>query len=135
MNLKELTGNEACEGNYIAADDAGNLYLTANLGNGNKGDCVLKISENGKKADLAFECAESYGISIAQGYIFVSTYEADASHVYAYEQNGYKQVLSLNALPQSDNYAGIVYLNGCLYVTDQGYNGGARLLRTSALIK
>ena len=133
VNLKTLTGNDACEGSYIKANADGDLYLTANLGNGNKGDCVLKITADGTKAEKVLECAEAYGIDVAAGYIFLSTYEGASSHVYAYRESDYSQVMKLDALPDSENYAGIVYTGGKLYVSDQGYQGGARVLVTSSL--
>jgi len=134
VNLKMLTGNDACEGTYLVADSNGDLYMTANLGNGNKGDCVLKISANGTKAEKAFECTEAYGIDMANGYIFVSTYEGAQSHVYAYQQSDYHQVMKVDAIADSTNYAGVVYVDGKLYVSDQSYNSGARILVTPSLI-
>jgi hypothetical protein len=133
VNLKSLTGNEKCEGNYIKADTNGDLYLTANLGNGNKGDCVLKITSNGTKVEKAFECSEAYGIDMANGYIFVSTYEGAQSHVYAFKQSDYSQAMKLDALADSENYAGVAYAGGKLYISDQGYKGGARILMTTSL--
>ncbi len=133
VNLKTLTGNDACEGNYLKADSNGDIYLTANLGNGNKGDCILKIYSNGTKVQKVIDCTEAYGIDVGAGYIFVSTYEGATSHVCAFRQSDYSQVMSLNALPDSDNYAGIAFANGKLYVSDQGYKGGSRLLVSSSL--
>ena len=39
----------------------------------------------------------------------------------------------ISALAGSNNYAGVVYASARLYVTDQAYGAGSRLLRTSLL--
>lgn len=131
--LKALSGNTACEANYLKADGNGSLYITANLGGGSKGDSVLKLSENGTKLEKLFEVKEAYGIDMAEGYLFVSTYQGASSHVYVYKQSDYSLVKDITALEGSNTYAGVAYANQRLYVTDQTYGTGSRLLRTSSL--
>jgi hypothetical protein len=132
--LKALSNNTACEANYLKADGNGNLYITANLGGGSKGDSILKLSSNGTKLEKLFEVKEAYGIDLAEGYFFVSTYQGASSHVYVYNQTDYTLVKDFTALDGSNNYAGVVYASGRLYVTDQTYGTGSRLLRTSSLL-
>jgi hypothetical protein len=74
---------------------------------------------------------------MAEGYFFISTYQGASSHVYVYNQSNYALVKDIGALEGSNNYAGVAYASGRLYVTDQTYGAGgtgSRLLRSSSLL-
>lgn len=128
IDLKLLSENNKIEGNYLKVLDDGEIYMTANLGNGSKGDAVLKITSKGDEIKKVAEVSEAYGIDIKNGYIFVSTYLDNQSSVEVLSLEDYQKVASIGNMGDNTYYSAVTIVNGRIYIADQGYNEGSRIL-------
>lgn len=126
VSLAKRTGVEAADANYIALDDNGDIYVTIKLADGAKADAVGKFSSDGKTFEKVIDCEEAYGIAIAQGYIFVSTYHGEASAVNVYRLSDYSLVATLaDEVEDHSHYSQVVVCGNRIYVADQAYQTGA----------
>ncbi|MDD2959123.1 MAG: hypothetical protein PHE06_14155 [Lachnospiraceae bacterium] len=126
VNLAHKTEVEGADANYIVIADNGDMYVTIKLADGSKADAIAKLSSDGKTFEKVIDCAEAYGISIADGYILVSTYEGEASAVKVYKLSDYSLVATLGADVESHgDYSQVLMIGNRLYVADQGYQTGA----------
>lgn len=128
VDLPALMHTENFDANYLTLTDNGDIFLTANSGTGNKGDCVLKISSDGKKLLKKEEIREAYGIFYHKPYLFISTYLDMDSSVIILDDKKLKPSASVGKSPDSTPYTGVVFANNKIYITDQGYKGGSRIL-------
>lgn len=128
VNLPVLAKTESIEGTAIAFDEDGSFYMTANFGNGSKGDSILHISEDGKKILDKTTLNEAYGIDRYGSYLFVSTYMTGTSSVHVLNKEDFAQVAELGNLPDCTQYTGVVFRDGKLYIADQAYQEGSRIL-------
>lgn len=133
VELEALTKAETAEGTSMVFEEDGSFYLTANLGEGNKGDSVLHISADGKKVLGQIALHEAYGIDSSGRYLFVSTYLDSTSSVHVLEKNKMKQVAEIGNLPDCSQYSGVVFSGGRLYIADQTYQEGSRILVSGML--
>lgn len=133
VELDVLTGSEEAEGTCLAFDADGSFFLTANLGSGNKGDAVLHISADGKRVLKQTSLHEAYGLDLNGRYLFVSTYLDGTSAVHVLEKNSMKQVAEIGNLPDSTQYAAVVFRDGRIYIADQTYRDGSRILVSNVL--
>lgn len=133
IDLATVTKAEEAEGTCIVFDDDGSFYLTANLGSGNKGDSVLHISADGKKVLDQVELHEAYGLDLDGEYLFVSTYLDAISSVHVLNKNSLKEVAEVGNMEDCTQYADVVYANDRLYIADQTWQEGSRILRSHVL--
>lgn len=134
VGLSGLTGGNA-EAACIAFAGDGSFYLTANLGSGNKGDTVLHVSADGKKVLEQTDLGEAYGLALHGGYVFVSTYLDGISSVHVLERDGLKEIADVGNLPDCTQYAGVAFAAGRLYIADQTYQEGSRILVSNVIPK
>lgn len=133
-DIKALCGNDIAEGSYIAVDEAGIVYLTANAdGAGSKGDCVLKIAADGKSIISRTAIPEAYGTYYFNGYLLVSTYAGASSAVYVLNASDLSQVATIGGMADASNYSGVALVNKRIYISDQGFGGGDRILVSGEL--
>ncbi len=126
VNLAHVSGVDVADANYLAIADDGQLYLTIKLANGSKADSVARLSSDGKTLTKVIDCAEAYGIDIANGYIFVSTYKGTGSVVNVYKLSDYSLVATLAGdVPGHSHYSQVVMSGDRLYIADQAYQTGA----------
>lgn len=126
VSLANKTGVEGADGNYIAMDDSGTMYITMKLGDGSKGDCVVKADKEGKTFEKIIDCEEAYGISLADGYLIVSTYNGEGSVVNLYNVSDYKLAATLGGdVEKHGHYSQAFLVDNKLYIVDQGYQTGA----------
>lgn len=125
VNLARKTGAEQADANYLAIADNGDIYVTIKLANGAKGDAVGKFSSDGKTFEKVIDCEEAYGIAIAQGYLFVSTYQGEASAVKVYRLSDYSLVTTLaDEVEDHSHYSQVVVCGNRIYIADQSYQTG-----------
>ena len=132
IELSGLTGGSA-EATCIAFAEDGSFYLTANLGGGNKGDTVLHVAADGKKVLGQAALGEAYGLTLHGTYVFVSTYLDGTSAVHVLERDGLKEIAQVGNLPDCTQYAGVAFANGRLYIADQTYQEGSRILVSNVI--
>lgn len=126
VSLARRTGVEEADANYIAIADNGDIYVTIKLADGLKADAVGKISSDGKSFEKAFDCEEAYGIDIAEGYIFVSTYFGEASAVNVYKLSDYSHAATLAGdVEGHSHYSQVLVCNNRIYIADQAYQTGS----------
>ena len=128
VDLKALSGNAAVEANYLAVTDDGTVYLTALTGNGSKSDAVLKLSADGKSIEKVADVPEGYGICIANGYMLVSTYLDADSTVEVLKMSDFSKVASIGNMGDNTFYSAVTVASGKIYIADQGYKEGSRIL-------
>lgn len=126
VSLARRTGVEAADAQYLALADNGDLYVTIKLADGAKGDAVGRFSSDGKTFEKVIDCAEAYGIAIADGYLFVSTYHGEASAVYVYSLSDYSLAATLaDDVAGHSHYSQVVACGNRIYIADQAYQTGA----------
>ncbi len=128
VDLKAVTGNDDVEGSYLAVMDDGTVYLTAKTGAGSKGDAVLKLSADGRSAEKVADVPEAYGICVADGYMLVSTYFDASSTVEVLKLSDYSTVASIGNVGDNTFYSAVTVAGGKIYIADQGYRDGSRIL-------
>lgn len=127
-DIKKLLGGEA-EGQYVAVDTDGTVYLTALVdGVNSKGDTIAKISADGKSVISTGKFNECYGVWLKDDYVLMSTYAKDESCVIVANKADFSEVARIGQMPDSANYSGVCLINDRVYIADQGYNGGDRIL-------
>lgn len=127
-DIKKLLGGET-EGQYVAVDTDGTVYLTALVeGANSKGDTIAKISADGKSVISTAKFDECYGLWLKDDYVFMSTYAKDESCVIVANKADFSEVARIGQMPDSANYSGVCLINDRVYISDQGYNGGDRIL-------
>lgn len=132
IELAGLSGGSA-EATCLAFAEDGSFYLTANLGSGNKGDTVLHVSADGKRVLEQAALGEAYGLALCGGYVFVSTYLDGTSSVHVLQRDGLKEVAQVGNLPDCTQYTGVAFANGRLYIADQTYREGSRILVSNVI--
>lgn len=126
VSLAKRTGAEMADANYLALDDNGDIYVTIKLADGAKADAVGKFSGDGKTFEKVIDCEEAYGIAIAEGYIFVSTYHGEASAVNVYKLSDYSLAAVLaDEVEGHSHYSQVVVCGNKIYIADQSYQTGA----------
>lgn len=126
VSLAKKTEVAEADANYIALDEAGNIYVTIKLADGAKADAVAKFSSDGKTFEKVLDCPEAYGISIANGYILVSTYNGEDSVVNVYKMTDYSLVATLAAdVEGHSHYSQVILVGNKIYLADQAYQTGA----------
>lgn len=126
VSLAKRTGVETADANYLALDDNGDIYVTIKLADGAKADAVGKFSSDGKTFEKVIDCEEAYGIAIAEGYIFISTYHGEASAVNVYKLSDYSLVATLaDEVEGHSHYSQVVVCGNKIYIADQSYQTGA----------
>lgn len=128
MDIPALTKSDMAEGTALAFAGDGSFYMTANLGNGSKGDSVLHISGDGKKILQQTALNEAYGLDLYGSYLFVSTYLEGTSSVHVLSAADLKEKADVGNLPDCTQYTGVVFRNGRLYIADQSFEEGSRIL-------
>lgn len=128
MDIPALTKSDSAEGTALAFAGDGSFYMTANLGNGNKGDSVLHISGDGKKILQQTALNEAYGLDLYGSYLFVSTYLEGTSSIHVLSAADLKVEAEVGNLPDCTQYTGVVFRNGKLYIADQSFEEGSRVL-------
>jgi hypothetical protein len=127
-DIKKLLGGEA-EGQYVAVDTDGTVYLTALVdGVNSKGDTIAKISADGKSVISTGKFDECYGVWLKDDYVLMSTYANEESCVIVANKADFSEVARIGQMPDSSNYSGVCLINDRVYIADQGYNGGDRIL-------
>lgn len=132
-DLQELTGSAACDANYLAVDSDGIIYMTAKVDNGSKGDTVLKISADGKSIITKTALTEPYGVYLRDGYLLVSTYNGADSIVYVINTSDLSAACEIGAMDDAARYSGVTIAGDRIYISDQGYGLGDRILVSSKL--
>lgn len=132
VELTGLTGGSA-EATCLAFAEDGSFYLTANLGGGNKGDTVLHVSADGKTVLEQTALGEAYGLALYGDYLFVSTYLDETSAVHVLERDGLREIAQVGNMPDCTQYTGVVFANGRLYIADQTYREGSRILASNVI--
>lgn len=133
VDLKAATGNDATEGSYLDVTDDGTVYLTALTGAGAKGDAVLKLSADGKTVEKVADVPEAYGICLVDGYMLVSTYLDASSTVEVLKLSDFSTVASIGNVGDNTFYSAVTVAGGKIFIADQGYKEGARILVSSEL--
>lgn len=128
MDIPALTKSDFAEGTALAFAGDGSFYMTANLGNGSKGDSVLHISGDGKNILSQTALNEAYGLELYGEYLFVSTYLEGTSSVHVLNAADLKELAEVGNLPDCTQYTGVVFRNGKLYISDQSFEDGSRIL-------
>lgn len=125
VSLARRTGSEEADANYLAIADNGDIYVTIKLKNGAKADTVGKFSSDGKTFETVIDCEEAYGIAIAEGYLFVSTYQGEASAIKVYRLSDYSLVATLaDEVEGHSHYSQVVVCGNRIYIADQSYQTG-----------
>lgn len=121
VDYNELTGSQADPG-YIAVDVDGYIYLCFKRDGSSysKGSDVIKIEKDGKGIVKQVEIPQAYGICTAGDYVFVTTYDNDASKVVVLNKSDLSQVGELVYEDQIYSLAGCAYGGDRLYVGDHG---------------
>jgi hypothetical protein len=132
-DLQELFGNAGCDANYLAVDGDGIIYMTAKVENGSKGDTVLKISADGKSIISKTALTEPYGIYLRDGYLLVSTYNGTDSIIYVINTSDLSVVCEIGNMDDSARYSGVTIAGDKIYISDQGYGLGDRILVSNKL--
>lgn len=126
VSLARKTGVDMADANYLAVADNGDIYVTIKLADGEKADAVGKFSSDGKTFEKIIDCEEAYGIDIAEGYIFISTYHGEASVVNVYNLSDYSLAGTVAGDVQGhSHYSQVVVCGNQIYVADQAYQTGA----------
>lgn len=133
MDISALTKSDSAEGTALAFAEDGSFYMTANLGSGSKGDSVLHISGDGKKVLRQTALNEAYGLDLYGSYLFVSTYLEGTSSIHVLNTAELKEETEVGNLPDCTQYTGVAYRNGKLYIADQSFEEGSRILVSSEL--
>ncbi|MFA6948844.1 MAG: hypothetical protein WCQ72_07670 [Eubacteriales bacterium] len=133
VTLATLTGVASAEAAYLDVSTSGEIYMTINLGSGSKGDTVMKVSADGKTVEMKTDVEEAYGIWANDQYILVSTYQGADSKIVVLNKSDLSKVCEIGNMGDNSNYSGVALVNNKIYVSDQGYNGGDRLIVSSAL--
>lgn len=128
MDIPALVKSDFAEGTALAFAKDGSFYMTANLGSGNKGDSVLYISKDGKKILKQTVLNEAYGLDLYDSYLFVSTYLEGISSVHVLGAADLKEEAEVGNLPDCTQYTGVAFRNGKLYIADQSFEEGSRIL-------
>lgn len=125
INLAQRTGVESADANYLAIADNGDIYVTIKLANGAKADAVGRFSSDGKTFEKVIDCEEAYGIAIAEGYLFVSTYQGEASAVKVYRLSDHSLAATLaDEVEGHSHYSQVVVCGNRIYIADQAYQTG-----------
>lgn len=125
VNLARKTGVEEADANYLAIADNGDIYVTIKLANGAKADAVGRFSSDGKTFEKVIDCEEAYGITIAEGCLFVSTYQGEASVVKVYRLSDYSLAATLaGEVEGHSHYSQVVVCGNRIYIADQSYQTG-----------
>ena len=126
VSLARKTGVADADANCIAVADNGDIYVTIKLAAGSKADSVGRFSCDGRTFEKVIDCDEAYGISIAEGYIFVSTYEGEMSAVKIYKLSDYSLAATLAAdVEGHSHYSQVLFSGSRIYAADQSYQTGA----------
>lgn len=133
MDISILTKSDSAEGTALAFAEDGSFYMTANLGSGNKGDSVLRISGDGKKILQRTALNEAYGIDLYGPYLFVSTYMEGISTIHVLSAADLKKEVEVGNLPDCTQYTGVVFRNGKFYIADQSFKEGSRVIVSTAV--
>ena len=133
MDIPSLTKSDSAEGTALVFAEDGSFYMTANLGSGNKGDSVLQISKDGKKILQQTTLNEVYGLDLYGSYLFVSTYLDGTSSIHVLSAADLKEEAQVGNLPDCTQYTGVVFRNGKLYIADQSFEEGSRILVSTAV--
>lgn|GEM_PF-997658 len=132
-DLQELTGSADCDANYLAVDGDGVIYMTAKVSSGSKGDTLLKLSADGKSIISTASLVEPYGIYFYDGYVLVSTYNGADSVVYVINASDLSTVCEIADTEDSARYSGVTIAGDKIYISDQGYGLGDRILVSNKL--
>lgn len=125
VNLARKTGVEEADANYLAIADNGDIYVTIKLANGAKADAVGRFSSDGKTFEKVIDCEEAYGITVAEGCLFVSTYQGEASVVKVYRLYDYSLAATLaGEVEGHSHYSQVVVCGNRIYIADQSYQTG-----------
>lgn len=135
VDLVDLTGTESCSALYLAVDEGRNLYVTANLGMGERADTVMKIASDGQSILQQTELKEGCGITIANDCLLVSTFQDGKSAIEVLDIADFTHIASIPGKEDATCYTGVLFDGSKVYVSDQSYNDGSRLLVSSALSK
>ncbi len=134
VDIKALLQSAAAEANYMEIDKDGTVYLTANTNmSGKKGDSVYKISPDFSKILEYTELNEAYGICLKGNYVYVSTYAGANSSVNVFEKQDMSFITEIGNIPGAANYTGVVITGGKIYISDQEYDGGARIIVSESI--
>jgi Uncharacterized conserved protein len=132
-DIQALTGNAECDANYLAVDSDGTIYLTAKIAAGTKGDSILKISADGKNITATAPFTEPYGIILHDGYLLVSTYNSADSVIYVINASDLSTVCEIGNMSDASKYSGVAIAGDKIYISDQGYGNGDRILVSNKL--
>ncbi len=133
VDLKKLTNNENADCQYLSVDTDGVIYMTAALEGADKGDHVVKIAADGKSIIQTAPYEECYGTWIKDDYLIVSSYQSADSVVYIINKEDLSPVTTITIDGDHSHFARAVLVNDRIYIADQGYNGGDRILVSSKL--
>lgn len=134
-DIKALLSNTDAEGNYIAVDSDGYVYLTAKSGSGKKGDTVYKISPDGKMLDKIHNVVEAYGICVYDEYVLVTSYNSADSCVFVLNKSDLSDVCQIGKIDNNTDlyYTGIALVNNTIYIADQNYDSGDKIIVSNVL--
>jgi len=133
-DLQELTGSPDCDANYLAVGSDGIIYMTAKVAGGSKGDTILKISADGKSIASKASLVEPYGIYLHDDtYVLVSTYNSFDSMVYVLNASDLSTVAEIAKVGDASAFSGVAIAGNKIYVADQGYGLGDRILVSNVL--
>lgn len=121
------------EGNNIAVAADGTIYLAAKTASGSKGDTVLKIKSDGSAVLAKVAFAEAFGCTLYDDqYVISASYNAAKSAVEIYNASDLSIVASY-PITDAANLTNAQIGGNKLYVCDQGYNSGDRILVSAAI--
>lgn len=133
-DLQELTGSADCDANYLDVDADGIIYMTAKVSSGSKGDTLLKISADGKSIVSKASLTEPYGIYLHDNtYLLVTTYNGASSILYVVNASDLSTVCELAETGDASAYSGATIAGDKIYIADQGYGLGDRILVSNKL--
>ena len=132
-DIQALTGAAGCDANYVAVDSDGIIYMTAKIESGSKGDTILKIKADGTEIISKASLAEPYGITLRDGYLLISTYNGADSEIYVLNASDLTTVCEIGNMSDASKYSGVAIAGDKIYVSDQGYGLGDRILVSGTL--
>lgn len=126
--------NTALEGQYIAVDSDGTIYMTAVLATGKKGDTLVKISKDGTVLGMTV-CSEGYGVTVWNGLVLVSTYDSVSSCVHVFDKETMTELSLINTENEEhDSLTGIAAVGNTLYVAEQSYKSQSGFWRIKSIV-
>lgn len=132
-DIQALTGTADCDANYLAVDSEGVIYMTAKIASGSKGDTIFKIKADGTGIISKAPLTEPYGITHRDGYLLVSTYNGADSTVYVLNASDLTTVCEIGNMSDASKYSGVAIGGDKIYISDQGFGSGDRILVSGAL--